>query len=109
MVSKKLSQEEVEWVAKLAYIALTDAEKAEYTKELSAVLGYVEELGKVDTNQVDGNPSFCCPAESGQITGQSDVMDGDYVRPSEISREEFLKRAPVSEKGYIKVKSVFRR
>ena len=105
MVSKKLSQEEVEWVAKLAYIALTDAEKAEYTKELSAVLGYVEELGKVDTNQVDGNPS----TGSGQITGQSNVMDGDYVRPSEISREEFLKRAPASEKGYIKVKSVFRR
>lgn len=94
----KLPQEQVEWVAGLAYIALTDAEKSKYAEELSAVLGYVEELQQVDTNKVD---------ETMQITGLSNVMDGDFVEPSEIKREEFLQRAPASERGYIKVKSVF--
>lgn len=98
MASKKLSVEQVEWVAGLAYIALTDEEKAHYAGELSAVLDYVDELQKVDTNTVD---------ETMQITGLSNVMEGDFVRPSTVGREEFLKRAPKAERGYIKVKSVF--
>jgi len=96
----KLPLEQVEWVTKLAYVDLTDAEKAEYAEKLSAVLGYIDELQQVDTNTVD---------ETMQITNLSNVMDGDYVRKSEIGREEFLKRAPMSERGYIKVKSVFKR
>jgi aspartyl-tRNA(Asn)/glutamyl-tRNA(Gln) amidotransferase subunit C len=96
----QLPIEQVEWVAKLAYIAVSDAEKAKYAEDLSAVLGYVDELQQVDTNTVD---------ETMQITGLSNVMDGDYVEPSTISREEFLKRAPMNDRGYIKVKSVFKR
>jgi len=98
--SVKLQQEQVEWVAKLAYIALAQGDGAKYADELSAVLGYVDELQQVDTNKVD---------ETMQITGLSNVMDGDFVRASEITREEFLKRAPSAEKGCIKVKSVFKR
>lgn len=100
----KLLKEEVEHIAKLARIELTEAEKQKYAEELSAVLGYVSELQKVDTNKIDGDAAI-----GGQITGLGNVMDGDYIRKSEISREEFLKQAPASEKGYIKVKSVFQR
>jgi len=99
MAAQKLPEEQVEWVAKLAYIALTEEEKTHFAGELSAVLDYVGELRRVDTNKVD---------ETMQITNLSNVMDGDYVKKSDIPREEFLKRAPASEKGYIKVKSVFK-
>ena len=90
--------EQVEWVAGLAYIALTEAEKVECADKLSAVLGYVDELQQVDTSAVD---------ETMQITGLSNAMDSDYVRASEVTRKEFLDRAPMNDKGYIKVKSVF--
>lgn len=96
----ELPKEQVEWVAKLAYVEVSEDEKAKYAKDLSAVLGYVDELQQVDTNTVD---------ETMQITGLSNVMDGDFVNPSDITREEFLKRAPQSSKGYIAVKSVFKR
>ncbi len=100
----KLPKEDVEHIALLARIELTEAESQKYAEELSAVLGYVSELQKVDTNKVDGDSSI-----GGQITGLNNVTDGDYVRKSEISRKEFLEQAPASEKGYIKVKSVFNR
>ena len=99
-----LPKDQVEWVARLAYIELTKAETSKYAEELSAVLGDVDELREVDTSTVDGNP----PA-GGQITGLSNVLAADAVSPSEITREEFLERAPASEKGYIKVKSVFKK
>ena len=99
----KLPQEQVEWVARLAHIKLTEPEKEKYAEELSAILGYVQELNKADTTSVEDPPA------GGQITGLKDVTEADKVGECDISREEFLKRAPKSEKGYIKVKSVFRK
>lgn len=99
MLIMDLPKEQVEWVAKLAYIEVSEEEKAKYAEDLSAVLGYVDELQQVDTNTVE---------ETMQVTNLSNVMSGDFIEPSEISREDFLKRAPMQDKGYIKVKSVFK-
>ncbi len=96
----KLPKKEVEWVARLAHINLSEPEKTKYAEELSAVLGYVEELQQVDAAKV---------TEVMQITGLKDVTEADKVKKCNISRDEFLKRAPKNEKGYIKVKSVFNR
>jgi len=93
-----LPKKQVEWVANLAHINLIESEKAKYAEELSAILGYINELQKVDTKKVE---------EVMQITGLSNVLNKDKVGKCNISRDEFLKRAPQSEKGYIKVKSVF--
>jgi len=98
-MGRKLPEEQVEWVARLAHIKLSEPEKSKYAEELSAVLGYVEELQQVDTTKVD---------EVMQITGLKNATEADKVSKCGISREEFLKRAPKSEKGYIKVKSVFK-
>lgn len=99
-MGKKLSQKEVEWVANLAYIALTTQEKEAYADDLSSVLTYIEELQKVDTSKVE---------ETRQITGLKDVVAKDKINKGEIERETYLKQAPLSEKGFIKVKSVFQR
>lgn len=96
----QLPKKEVEWVANLAHIELTEPEKSKYAEELSAVLGYIDELQKVDTKQI---------GEVMQITGLKSTTEPDEVDQCEISRNELLKRAPQSEKGYIKVKSVFKR
>ncbi len=99
-MGKKLSQKEVEWVANLAYIALTDKEKKSYADDLSSVLTYIDELQKVDTTKVE---------ETRQITGLKDVVAKDEIDKGKIKRETYLKQAPMSENGFIKVKSIFQR
>lgn len=48
-----LSTEEVRWVAHLARLELTDAELATMTRQLSAIVDYVNQLQQVDTSGVE--------------------------------------------------------
>jgi aspartyl-tRNA(Asn)/glutamyl-tRNA(Gln) amidotransferase subunit C len=47
-----LSIEEVEHIAKLARLELTDAEKSRYRVQLSAILEHVAQLQKLDTSSI---------------------------------------------------------
>lgn len=96
----KLSEEEVSHIAKLARINLTDKEKVDHGKKLSAILDYFKELKALN---VDNVPSV------GQITGLTNQLDEDKIEACQISREDLLKGSPVVEKGYVKVKSVLGR
>jgi aspartyl-tRNA(Asn)/glutamyl-tRNA(Gln) amidotransferase subunit C len=96
----KLPKSEVEHIALLARIELTEAEKQKYAEQLSAVLGYVDELKKLDIKGV---------ADVGQITGLTNQLAKDEIKGCELSREELLKNAPETSQGYIKVKSVLGR
>ena len=49
----KISKEEVEHVAKLARLEFTEAEKEAFSKQLSAILTYVEQLRTLDTEGVE--------------------------------------------------------
>ncbi|MFH0905186.1 MAG: Asp-tRNA(Asn)/Glu-tRNA(Gln) amidotransferase subunit GatC [bacterium] len=101
MAKAKLSKEQVGGVAKLAYIAVDEAEEAKYAADLGEVLNYVAELQQIDLKVLPES------MVGSQITGVSNVMAEDEIVRCEIPREEFLKRAPSSETGQIKVKSVF--
>ena len=96
----KLSEEEVGHIAKLARINLTDKEKADHGKKLSAILNYFEELKALNVDKV---PSV------GQITGLTNQLNEDEIGACLISREDLLKESPIVEKGYVKVKSVLGR
>lgn len=48
-----LSADEVRWVAHLARLELSDAELAALTRQLSAILDYVEQLRDVPTDGVE--------------------------------------------------------
>ncbi|MGD8397776.1 MAG: Asp-tRNA(Asn)/Glu-tRNA(Gln) amidotransferase subunit GatC, partial [Anaerolineae bacterium] len=48
----KISVEQVEHIAQLARLELSDEEKAGYAEQLSAILDYFEKLGEVDTRRV---------------------------------------------------------
>ena len=50
---KKISLEEVEHIAELARIELTEKEKRKFSDELSDVLGYVEQLQRVNTKNIE--------------------------------------------------------
>jgi aspartyl-tRNA(Asn)/glutamyl-tRNA(Gln) amidotransferase subunit C len=48
-----LSANEVRWVAHLARLELTDAELETLTRQLSAIVGYVDQLRQVNTDGVE--------------------------------------------------------
>jgi aspartyl-tRNA(Asn)/glutamyl-tRNA(Gln) amidotransferase subunit C len=101
MITKK----EVEHIAKLARVELTDAEVEKYEKELSAVLGFVDKLAKVDTTNIE-------PLTGG--TELANVMRDDTVN-KELgitnngieTAAELVGAAPLHKNGYIKVPKVF--
>ncbi|MCX6806711.1 MAG: Asp-tRNA(Asn)/Glu-tRNA(Gln) amidotransferase subunit GatC [Candidatus Berkelbacteria bacterium] len=92
----KLSKDEVEHIAKLSRLALTDKEKEKFREQISSILDYVKELDKVDTKNTE---------PIANITGLTDIVREDEIKPS-MSREKLLKNAPAKENGYIKVKRV---
>ena len=93
----KIGTEEVERLAKLARIGLTEAETEQFAAELRQIVGFVEQLQSVDVDKV---------GPTDQVTGLTNVLREDEVRPAVQSREELLANAPDQEAGYIKVARV---
>ncbi|PKO21523.1 MAG: Asp-tRNA(Asn)/Glu-tRNA(Gln) amidotransferase GatCAB subunit C [Chloroflexi bacterium HGW-Chloroflexi-1] len=88
---------EVEHIAELAKLGLTDAEKALYREQLSAILDYAATLQAVDTSAIP-------PTATGLPL--RNVMREDAVRPS-MPREDVLANAPDASEGYFRVRAVF--
>ena len=89
----KITKEEVEHVAKLARLEITESEKEAFSQQLSAILTYVEQLGKVDTKGVEPTAT---------VVGQTNVFREDTVQPS-LPVEKALSNAPESQDGYFVV------
>jgi len=87
---------DVEYVAALARLSLSDAEKERFTHQLNDILAYVEQLNKLDTTNVE-------PLE--HVIDLTDVMRDDAVTPS-LPREAALKNAPERTEKFFKVPSV---
>ena len=92
----KLSLAEVETIAELAKLTLTEEEKAMFQEQLSAILAYAEMLQQIDTTHVPPTASALPLAN---------VMRPDEVTLS-LSNEEALFNAPEAEDGYFKVRAV---
>lgn len=97
-MNPKLSQDQVQRVADLARIELTENEKKKYADDLSAVLGYIEQLNEVNTEGI--------PVTS-QVTGLVNVTREDVIEECDKeTRKKLLDAAPMKEGNYIKVKAV---
>lgn len=92
----KLSLAEVETIAELAKLTLTDEEKAMFQEQLSDILDYAERLQQLDTAGVPPTAS-ALPINN--------VMRPDEVRLS-LANEEALFNAPEAEAGSFKVRAV---
>ena len=92
----KLSREEVLHIARLARVALTDAEITRMSEQLSVLLEHFEVLQKVDTENV--------PPTAQSIDLQS-VMRADEVAPS-LPPDDILANAPRREEDYFRVRPV---
>ncbi len=91
-----ITVKDVEHVAKLARLELTEEEKEKFTRQLGDVLKYVEQMNEVDTTDV--KPM----AHAFDIVN---VMREDKVE-HEQTKEELMKNAPEEENGFFKVPKI---
>lgn len=87
---------DVEHVAKLARLELTEEEKELYTKQLGDVLQYVNQMNEVDTSNIEPMT---------QVVDFVNVMREDKVA-YEQTKEELMKNAPDQENGFFKVPKI---
>lgn len=95
--SMSITKKEVEHMAKLARIALSEEEIERFRGDLNKVLGYIEVLKTVDTEGVE---------PLAQVTGLMNVFRDDRMVESDTAAA-IVKNAPESAGRFIKVKKVF--
>jgi aspartyl-tRNA(Asn)/glutamyl-tRNA(Gln) amidotransferase subunit C len=86
-VSERISRADVEHVARLARLALSEQELTDLTTELGGILDYAAEVAALDPNDV--------PPTAHPVPLQN-VLRRDEIRPS-VDREEVLAQAPAAE------------
>ncbi|HET6535264.1 MAG TPA: Asp-tRNA(Asn)/Glu-tRNA(Gln) amidotransferase subunit GatC [Sphingomicrobium sp.] len=91
-----VSNEQVRHIAKLARIAMSDEEIARLAPELNNILGWVEQLGEVNTDGVE-------PLTA--VIDQKMRLRDDAVTEGNI-RDEVLANAPEAQHGFFAVPKV---
>lgn len=91
-----ITVKDVEHVAKLARLELSEEEKEKYTKQLGDVLKYVDAMNEVDTSSVE---------PMAHAIDFVNVMREDKVF-YEQTKEELMKNAPYEEDGFFRVPKI---
>lgn len=91
-----LTREEVEHIANLARLALTEEEKERFRQQLSAVLEYAARLRELDTDPIPPTAT---------VLPLRNVMRPDEPRPP-VPREDVLANTPAAEEGCFKVPAI---
>ena len=93
MPEPKITLKEVEHVARLARLELSEAEKERLRSQLDAILTYIDKLRQLDTDNVE---------PTSQAIPMVNVMREDEVRPC-LPREAMLANAPEREGDFVRV------
>jgi aspartyl-tRNA(Asn)/glutamyl-tRNA(Gln) amidotransferase subunit C len=92
----KISREEIEHIASLARLYLTEEEKELFGSQLGSILDYMEKLNELDTRDTE---------PTSHVLPISNVMRGDIPGHS-ISREDALRNAPGHTEKFYKVPKI---
>ena len=92
----RVSIEEVEKIASLSMLYVTDADKKMLQESLETILDHAQRLNDLDTKDV---------IPTTYILKQQNIMREDEIIPS-MDRDELLKNAPEKEDGYFIVPQV---
>ncbi len=91
-----ISTSDIQHLASLSSLALADDEVDELRQDLENIIGYIKQLGELDTAGVE--PTY-------QVTGLENIWREDEVQPG-ISRDELLNLAPEKQNHQVKVPQV---
>ena len=87
---------DVEHVASLARLGLSDDETERMREQLSSILEHIAVLQEIDTDRIP---------PTAQVNALANVLRDDVVRPS-LSQEAVLANAPQSRDGFLEVRAV---
>jgi aspartyl-tRNA(Asn)/glutamyl-tRNA(Gln) amidotransferase subunit C len=93
----KISLDDVHRLAQLSSLALSDDEANSMQADIANILGYVEQLSELNTDDIE--PTY-------QVTDLENVWRQDVVDDYGIDRDELIALAPDSRDGQIKVPKV---
>jgi aspartyl/glutamyl-tRNA(asn/gln) amidotransferase, C subunit len=91
-----ISTSDIQHLASLSSLALADDEVDGLRQDLENIIGYIEQLGELDTAGVE--PTY-------QVTGLENVWREDEVQPG-IPAEKLLEMAPEKQNNQVKVPQV---
>ncbi len=92
-----ITTDDVRHLAQLSNLQLADDEVENLRGDLENILGYIEQLGELDTTGVE--PTY-------QVTGLENVWRDDEVQEAGVSRERLLELAPEQADNSVKVPKV---
>jgi aspartyl-tRNA(Asn)/glutamyl-tRNA(Gln) amidotransferase subunit C len=94
---QQLSADYVRRIARLSRLAINDQEVADYQVKLSAVVGYIERLRKLDLAGVE---------PMANVADQANRLDEDVPGPTLLT-EVLMEMAPAVMPPFVKVPKVF--
>ena len=95
----EITDETVDHIAHLARLEINGEEKENIKKDLSKIIGFVDQLNAVDTEGVE--PLIF-------MTDSINVLREDVFEPS-ITQKEALKNAPNHDSDYFKIAKVLKK
>ena len=95
-MTKKITKDDVQYIAALARIHLNEDEVNALTENLGGILGYIEKLNQLDVSQVE---------PTAHAVPLVNVTRQDEIRAS-ISNEEALRNAPARANGLFVVPKI---
>lgn len=96
-----ISKQDIEKLASLARIEVSESEAEKLQRDLERILGYVEQLNRAETGSVEGLT---------QVTGLSNVMASDNERAvAEANTSELLHAAPQHGQSFVKVPPIWKK
>ena len=96
MSQPTLSIADVEHVAALARLGLSESEKERLSQQLSSILDHISVLSRLETDHIP---------PTAQVIEVANVLRDDEIRPS-LPREAILTNAPRSVDGFFAVQAV---
>jgi aspartyl-tRNA(Asn)/glutamyl-tRNA(Gln) amidotransferase subunit C len=96
----KVTEESLIHLAKLCRIGCSETERAALLKDFQQIVDYVEQLSKIDTEGVE--PCSCVTRGHAQTPRRDDTPENT------LDRDLFLKGAPSSIAGLVRVPTVLK-
>ncbi len=96
MSQPTLSIADVEHVAALARLGLSESEKVRLSQQLSSILDHISVLNRLDVSRIP---------PTAQVIEVANVLRDDEIRPS-LPREAILANAPRAVDGFFAVQAV---
>ena len=93
----KLRAEDIQKVASLSQLPISDSENEMYKDQLSEILDYIDKLGQAKTDDIE--TIF-------NVTGRLNILDEDIAKNS-LSQEEAVLNASQKQDGLFVTKGVF--